>query len=92
MFRQYIPALLCSIAFGYCSQTAVAQSKDTSFTLLWYKGQKMNDSAVLMPSGQKVTFKPSNGKVQVLTPAKQDVLNSLSRELKKSEERKAQLN
>jgi|GEM_PF-6821042 len=91
MLPRRINILLCLILFVFCSQNCEAQIIDTSFKLLWYKGKKLNDTTVFIPSGQTVSYKPSKGKVEVNTPPKQDVLIALTKELKRIDQRKTEL-
>ncbi len=75
-----------------CWLDAAAQRWDTTFKLLWYKGSMLNDSTLLTPSGQTVTYNPRTGKIQVNTPPKNDVLSNVRKQLAVNEQRKVQLN
>ena len=83
----------CVIVFmlTICCSAPFAQKVDTSFALFWYKGKKINDTSLLIPTGQTVTFLRSKMKLKVNTPKGQDVLQSLMKELKQSEQRKSAL-
>ena len=83
--------IFCLILFACCCQNSEAQIIDTSFKLLWYKGKKLNDTTVFIPSGQTVSYKPSKGKIEVKTPPKQDILIALTKELKQIDQRKTEL-
>lgn len=90
MLRQF-RCLAIPVAF-MCWLDGVAQQVDTSFTLLWYKGKKLNDTTVLTPSGQRVTYNPHRGRIQTITPAPADVLRSWRTQLANNEQRKAEIN
>ena len=66
----------------------VAQTVDTSFILLWYKGKKLNDTILLTPSGQTVTYRPSKGNANVTTPPKNDIFNNVKKSIDNIEQRK----
>ena len=83
----------CAVMFllNIFNSVGIAQTIDTSYALFWYKGKKLNDTSLLIPSGQTVTFLPSKKKMKVNTPKNQDVLQVLIKEIKQSDQRKSTL-
>jgi len=66
--------------------TLHAQKVDTSFTLLWYKGKKINDTTVSNPTGVIFIYSPSEAIVTASYPVGKDPLQSFRNEAARSEQ------
>ncbi|MFL5811101.1 MAG: hypothetical protein ACJ749_16385 [Flavisolibacter sp.] len=71
--------LILATTFIFFVSISFAQNTDTSFQLLWYKGKKINDTTLITPSGNTVTFSPSGNDVAVVLAVKNDQLSGLKR-------------
>src|SRR3982750_1220497 len=71
--------LILATTFIFFVSISFAQNTDTSFQLLCYKGKKINDTTLITPSGNTVTFSPSGNDVAVVLAAKNDQLSGLKR-------------
>ena len=91
MLCRYLSRLFFFIFFTSCFADCIAQQIDSSFTLLWYRGRRLNDSMLITPYGQTITYHASQGKVDVSTLPKDDVFKNVKKQLKNTEQRKHEI-
>ena len=87
--RSIHPLINCICCVFLCISSAItlhAQKVDTSFTLLWYKGKKINDTTVSNPAGVVFIYSPSEATVTASYPVGKDPLQSIRNEVAGSEQ------
>lgn len=81
--------ICCFACMMFITYDCISQSTDTSFSLLWYKGKKLNDTTLLTPGGRRIGYQPSRGRVEAGMPDKNNVYNRIRQALQQGEQRKS---
>jgi hypothetical protein len=81
----------CLVCVMFIVPDCMSQATDTSFSLLWFKGKKINDSTLSTPNGRRVTYQPSRGRAEIGMPDKNNVFERIQRMLQQSGQRKSDL-
>jgi hypothetical protein len=80
--------ICCFVYMMFFTHDCISQSTDSSFSFLWYKGKKLNDSTLLTPTGRRIAYQPLRGRVDAGMKDKNDVYNRIKSALQQSEQRK----